>query len=138
MKNKEEVYEFESVILQREMSQPKWYEGFYEQTHASKMKARLKAKTLHRNTIKELMDHFGYEMAVDPVEAMYRKRAIRKWKVYEDGKFVDTIEANTKDEAIVKMSKSKYGETETFTDQKGRKKYLWELNICDMKAEEVK
>lgn len=137
MKNSKEVLEFESAILKREMSKPKWYNGFCSQTNASKMKLRLEQKTLHRNTIADIMEWLGYEKVVDPVDAMYRKLEIRTWKVYEEGSLIDTVKANTKDEAIAKASKAKYGETDTFTDQKGRVKFVWELNMCDIIAEEV-
>jgi hypothetical protein len=137
MKINPESLEFESIVLRKEMANNSWYKGFCTASNASKIKLRLEQKTLHRNTIKDLMEWFKYEMVVDPVEGMYRKLEIRRYKVSNANQVLKIMVAETGQKAIDALAIELYGQDEMCIKYDGTQDYKWKLAVCDLTAEEV-
>lgn len=129
---------FTSQVIAEKTAKRNWWHGLFDDKHtAAKAKERGIAGTLKEETIIKMMNHFRMRCVREPLQALWEELESRPWNVFEDGKLLNTVMAETKEDAITKAAKEKYGETDTFTDQKGRVRFVWELNVCDMKAEEV-
>lgn len=135
--NTKDLYYPASIAFKLTVSDKEsWNAGDRKKAAKSNLKARGLKKQLPQDTFKEILELNGWECVEEPREGMFRKKEMRNWKVYEDGSYLQTVKSETKEEAINTAAQNKYNDLKT-TDHKGRTKFLWELSVCDMIAEEV-